>query len=152
MNESNIGQSNNSGEISINFSDIWKAVKNYRLSIIAVTVLFTSLGALFSLTLDSKYQSEVKLLPEIDSKIGTSGGSNLGGLSSLAGLAGINLPGSVAGSDVIQPAMYPEIVQSIPFLQELSQAKVYNLTEKKFQKLSEYLLQNNYKIGTTMCA
>lgn len=142
MNESNNIQSSASDEISINFAEIWNAIVRYKLSILFVTILFTSLGALFSLTLDSKYESDVKLLPEVDSKMGGSG-ANLGGLSSLAGLAGINLSGAMAGSDAIQPAMYPEIVQSIPFLQELSQSPIYNIKQKKFQKLADYLKQDN---------
>ncbi len=142
MNESNVTQPTNSDEIAINFSEIWKAIVKYRLSILLVTFLFTALGALFSLTLNSQYESEVKLLPEVDSKMSGSGGS-LGGLSSLAGLAGINISGAMAGADAIQPAMYPEIVQSMPFLQELSQSNVYNLKLKKYQKLADYLKQDN---------
>ena len=143
MNEPNVPQPTNSDEISINFSEIWNAIVKYKLSILVVTLLFTALGALFSLTLDSQYESQVKLLPEVDSKLGGSSSGGLGGLSSLAGLAGINLSGAMAGSDAIQPAMYPEIVQSMPFLQELSQSSVYNLKQKKYQKLANYLKQDN---------
>lgn len=143
MNEPNVPQPTHSDEIAINFSEIWQAILKYKLTILIITVLFTAVGALFSLTLDSEYESQVKLLPEVDSKLGGSASGGLGGLSSLAGLAGINLSGAMGGADVIQPAMYPEIVQSIPFLQELSQANVYNLKQKKFQKLADYLKQDN---------
>jgi uncharacterized protein involved in exopolysaccharide biosynthesis len=142
MNESNVPQPTNSDEIAINFSEVWKAIVTYKLSILIITVVFTALGAFFSLTLNNEYESEVKLLPEVDSKLSGSSGS-LGGLSSLAGLAGINLSGAMAGSDAIQPAMYPEIVQSLPFLQELSLSNVYNLKKKKYQKLADYLKQDN---------
>jgi len=142
MNESNVPQPH-SDEIAINFAEIWKAIVKHRLTILLVTVIFTAAGALLSLSLDSEYESQVKLLPEVDSKLGGSSSSSLGGLSSLAGLAGINLSGAMGGSDAIQPAMYPEIVQSIPFLQELSQFSVYNRKLKKFQKLAEYLKQEN---------
>jgi uncharacterized protein involved in exopolysaccharide biosynthesis len=144
MNETNVPQPLHSDEIAINFTEIWRALLKYKLSVLFVTLLFTALGATFSLTLDSLYESEVKLLPEVDSKLGgNSSSGGLGGLSSLAGLAGINLNGAIAGSDALQPAMYPEIVQSIPFLKELSQSNVYNLKLKKFQKLSDYLKQDN---------
>lgn len=131
-----------SGEISINFGEIYQALKKYKISIALIALVFTALGAFYSLTMNSEYVSEVKILPEADSKIGGSGGS-LGGLSSLAGLAGINLSGSMAGNDAIQPAMYPEIVQSIPFLQELAASNVYNPKKKRLQKLSEYLAEDN---------
>lgn len=144
MSENNVPQPIPSDEIAINLSEIWTALLKYKLTVLFVIVLFTALGAAFSLTQDSLYESEVKLLPEVDSKLGSSSSSGgLSGLSSLAGLAGINLNGAMAGSDVIQPAMYPEIVQSIPFLKELSQSNVYNLKLKKFQKLSDYLKQDN---------
>lgn len=144
MNEQNVPQPIHSDEIAINFSEIWNAIVKYKLSILLVTLIFTALGALFSLTLDSEYEAQVKLLPEVDSKLGGSSSSGgLGGLSSLAGLAGINLNGAMAGADAIQPAMYPEIVQSVPFLLELSQAQVYSLRQKKFIKLADYLKQDN---------
>ncbi len=142
MNESTTNQSSASDEITINFAEIWKSITKYRLSILLVTLFFTAAAAFLSLTLNSEYESQVKLLPEVDTKMGGSSGS-LGGLSSLAGLAGINLSGAMGGSDAIQPAMYPEIVQSIPFLQELSQSNVYNIKQKKFQKLADYLNQDN---------
>ncbi len=142
MNESTTTQSPNSDEISINFAEVWKAIRKYKFMILLVTLIFTGSAALISLTINSEYESQVKLLPEVDSKIGGSS-SSLGGLSSLAGLAGINLSGAMAGSDAIQPAMYPEIVQSIPFLQELSRSEIYNIKQKKFQKLADYLKQDN---------
>jgi uncharacterized protein involved in exopolysaccharide biosynthesis len=142
MNESNTTQSTASDEISINFAEVWKAIWKYKFIVLIVTVLFTGAAALISLTLNNEYESQVKLLPEVDSKLGTPGG-NLGGLSSLAGLAGINLSGAMAGSDAIQPAMYPEIVKSIPFLLELSRSNIYNVKKKKYQKLADYLKQDN---------
>jgi uncharacterized protein involved in exopolysaccharide biosynthesis len=142
MNESISNQSSASDEISINFAEVWKTLAKYKLTILLVTALFTALAAIYSLTINSEYESQIKLLPELDSKLSNSG-SNLGGLSSLAGLAGINLSGGIIGSDAIQPGMYPEIVQSIPFLQELSQSPVYNIKKKKFQKLADYLNQDN---------
>jgi uncharacterized protein involved in exopolysaccharide biosynthesis len=131
-----------SGEISINFGEIYQALKKYKISIAFIAFIFTALGALYSLTMNSEYVSEVKILPEIDSKVGGSGGS-LGGLSSLAGLAGVNLSGSMGGNDAIQPAMYPEIVQSIPFLQELAASNIYNPKKIRLQKISEYIAEDN---------
>ncbi len=131
-----------SGEISINFSEIYSAIKKYKISITFIAFIFTAIGAFYSLTMNSEYVSEVKILPEIDSKIGGSGG-NLGGLSSLAGLAGVNIPSSMSSNDAIQPAMYPEIVQSIPFLKELAGSNIYNPKKKRLQKISEYIAEDN---------
>jgi uncharacterized protein involved in exopolysaccharide biosynthesis len=56
MNESNVPQPTNSDEIAINFSEVWKAIVTYKLSILIITVVFTALGAFFSLTLNNEYE------------------------------------------------------------------------------------------------
>jgi uncharacterized protein involved in exopolysaccharide biosynthesis len=127
-------------EISINFSEIWRALLKYKFVIAILALVFSILGALYALTLNNEYEAYVKLVPEsADSKSAGSGG--LGGLSSLAGLAGINI-GGASGTDAIQPAMYPNIVESIPFLQELINSKIYNPKIKKWQVLKDYLKEH----------
>ena len=130
------------GEISINFAEIFQALKKYRISIALISFLFAGIGAFYSLTLNNEYLTEVKLLPEADSKMGGAAGG-LGGLSSLAGLAGINIGGGGGGADALQPAMYPEIAQSIPFLQELAKAKIYNPKRKRFETFASFYALDN---------
>jgi len=60
---------------------------------------------------------------------GSDAGSKLGGLGGLAAMAGINI-GSAAGSE-LSPAVYPQIVSSLPFRLELMK------TPLKFSKLNE---------------
>ena len=135
-NENPIPKQVQDDEISINFGEIWRALLKYKFLIAITALLFAVLGALYSLTINNEYEASVKMVPEsADSKSGGSGGG-LGGLSSLAGLAGINI-GGATGVDAIQPAMYPNIVESIPFLQELINAKIYNPKIKKWQVLKE---------------
>jgi len=139
-NENPITKQVEDDEISINFGEIWRALLKYKFVIAITALLFAILGALYSLTLNNEYEASVKMVPEsADSKSG--GGAGLGGLSSLAGLAGINI-GGATGTDAIQPAMYPNIVESIPFLQELINAKIYNPKIKKWQVLKEYLKEH----------
>jgi uncharacterized protein involved in exopolysaccharide biosynthesis len=139
-NENPITKQVEDDEISINFGEIWRALLKYKFVIAITALLFAILGALYSLTLNNEYEASVKLVPEsADSK--SAGGGGLGGLSSLAGLAGINI-GGATGTDAIQPAMYPNIVESIPFLQELINAKIYNPKIKKWQVLKEYLKEH----------
>lgn len=123
-------------EISINIGEIIKALKSNYILIIITTVIFTSLGAVYSLTQPNEYVSTVKLLPEIDSK---SGGGNLGGLKSLAGLAGVDL-GSGSGVDVIRPEIYPSVLQSTPFLQEALKSNIYVQKRKKWLSVYDYLI------------
>ena len=140
-NENPITKQVEDDEISINFGEIWRALLKYKFVIAITALLFAILGALYSLTLNNEYEASVKMVPEsADSKSGGVAGG-LGGLSSLAGLAGINI-GGATGTDAIQPAMYPNIVESIPFLQELINAKIYNPKIKKWQVLKEYLKEH----------
>ena len=141
-NENQISKQVQDDEISINFGEVWRALLKYKFLIAITALLFAVLGALFSLTINNEYEATVKMVPEsADSKSGGGMAGGLGGLSSLAGLAGINI-GGATGTDAIQPAMYPNIVASIPFLQELINAKIYNPKIKKWQVLREYLKEH----------
>jgi uncharacterized protein involved in exopolysaccharide biosynthesis len=141
-NENPISKQVQDDEISINFGEIWRALLKYKFLIAISALLFAVLGALYSLTINNEYEATVKMVPEsADSKSGGGMAGGLGGLSSLAGLAGINI-GGATGVDAIQPAMYPNIVSSIPFLQELVNAKIYNPKIKKWQVLRDYLKEH----------
>jgi uncharacterized protein involved in exopolysaccharide biosynthesis len=101
--------------IEIRTSDIIDFFKkNYQF------VLFSGLvgliiGAVYAFSKPNIYTTQISVMPEIQSK----GSSNLGGLGSLAGLAGINID-NVGGQDVIRPDLYPNILQSVPFALYLS--------------------------------
>lgn len=141
-NENPISKQVQDDEISINFGEIWRALLKYKFLIAITALLFAGMGALFSLTINNEYEATVKMVPEsADSKSGGGMAGGLGGLSSLAGLAGINI-GGATGTDAIQPAMYPNIVASIPFLQELIRSKIYNPKIKKYQLLRDYLKEH----------
>ena len=124
------------GEISINFGEIFKTLKAFKFHVLIFAFVFSALGATYSLTQSSEYVSVVKLLPEIDSKSSAGG---LGGLKSLAGLAGIDVGGGSSGSEAIRPDLYPNIVQSLPFLQEAAKAKIYISKKKKWMIASQFL-------------
>ena len=69
------------------------------------------LGVAFSFTVTKMYTSKAELLPEFSS-------NKLGGLSSLASLAGFDAS-SAAGSDAVRPDLYPNILLSTPALRYL---------------------------------
>jgi uncharacterized protein involved in exopolysaccharide biosynthesis len=128
-------QIEDNGEISINFGEIFRTLKSYRILIATCAVLFAALGAIYSLTQPNEYSSNAKLLPELDSKSGGAGG----GLKSLAGLAGIDLGGGNAGGEAIRPDLYPNSVQSAPLLQDVLKAKIYSTKHKKWQTVLDFL-------------
>lgn len=129
------------GEISINFGEIFKSLKNNSLLILLISVIFTGIGGLYSFTLDNEYESVAKVLPESTANSGLSG--NLGGLSSLAGLAGISIGNGQSNGDLLTPGLYPNIIQSSPFLRELIVQKLYNPKTKSWGTVKDYLNQDN---------
>jgi uncharacterized protein involved in exopolysaccharide biosynthesis len=126
--------SKESGEFSIDLNAVGKNLLLYKWRILIFALVFAMLGAIYSLTTPNEYVSTVKLLPEIDAK--SSGG--LGGLKSLAGLAGIDLSSST-GTEAIRPDLYPNILQSTPFLQSILHRKIYVAKKKKWILLHDLL-------------
>jgi uncharacterized protein involved in exopolysaccharide biosynthesis len=78
--------------------------------ILLMSLSFGILGALYAISLPNLYTSEVKILPEIDTK----NIESLDKFKSLAGLAGIDLD-NLNSTEAIRPDLYPPILQSTPF-------------------------------------
>ena len=71
------------------------------------------LGFLIAIFSPVKYSASTTILPQSEEK------SDLGGLSGLASMAGINLSSMMGNSTGIQPDLYPKVIQSYPFLNDL---------------------------------
>jgi uncharacterized protein involved in exopolysaccharide biosynthesis len=81
------------------------------------------LGLIIAFGSKVEFNSSLKSIPSSNEGIK----SNMGGLSSLAGLAGISL--SPSSNNAINPEIYPQITSSIPFLIEVLNTEVYFATE-----------------------
>lgn len=68
-------------------------------------------GLVIGFSIPKEYTVTSKLAPEVVNRSSS-------GLSSLAGMVGINL-GGASTSDAVSPDLYPEIVSSIPFVTDL---------------------------------
>lgn len=75
------------------------------------------IGLVVAFSLPKQYTTTVKLAPESDDKKAS------GGLGSLASMAGINL-GAGSGADAVYPMLYPDVVNSVPFMTGLFDVKV----------------------------
>jgi uncharacterized protein involved in exopolysaccharide biosynthesis len=75
------------------------------------------LGLVFALLSPKEYTASSTMVPQVSSS-----SSKLGGLSSLAAMAGFNL-GNTSTADALSPMIYPQIMQSIPFQLELMNSK-----------------------------
>ncbi len=88
---------------------LWKGRKTIIVSIVVATIL----GVAVALLSPKAYTTSTTMVPQVSSK-----GSSLGGLSSLAAMAGFNLDMS-GGAGPLSPVIYPQILQSVPFQLEL---------------------------------
>ncbi len=71
------------------------------------------IGILIAVLTPKQYMVTATILPSMDS-----GNSNVGNLSSLASIAGINVGSGLSGSNSISSDLYPEIVNSYHFLND----------------------------------
>lgn len=142
-NEENAMNAND--EISIDLVKIFHQILDHKWRILISAILFAILGAIYSLTSPNEYVATVKLLPEIDTK--SAGG--MGGLKSLAGLAGIDLASS-AGTEAIRPDLYPNILQSTPFLQSILKRKIYVAKKSKWILLGDLLSKDRVEAPISM--
>lgn len=76
------------------------------------------IGLLIAFVSPKKYTATATLLPSAEKK-----GSNLGGLGVLAGMAGINLNSMFDETSGIPSDLYPQVINSLPFQEELIHQK-----------------------------
>ncbi len=99
-----------------------KAIWLRKTVIIKSIIYSVILGLIVAFGSKVEYNSSIKLIPSINDGLQ----SNLGGLSSLAGLAGINL--NNVSENSLNPEIYPQITGSIPFMIEILNKEVYFVT------------------------
>lgn len=94
-------------------------------------------GLVVGFSIPKEYTANVTLAPESN----TGGKSMSGGLSALAGMAGINL-GASQTTDALSPELYPDVVKSIPFSIALFDIKVTDedgeLNTTVYEYMKEY--------------
>jgi len=88
-----------------------------RKTIIKTVAVFAVLGLLVALFSAKQYTATTTMVPQ-----GTDAQSKLGGLSGLAAMAGFNL--NIGGASDITPAVYPQIISSVPFQLGLMNTKL----------------------------
>lgn len=96
-------------------------------------------GLVVAFSIPKEYDTTVKLAPETSDP-----SKKMGNLGGLAAMAGINL-GASAGADAISPDLYPDVVQSIPFLLELFPVEVATEKESLSTSLYEYMDEHQKK-------
>ncbi|MGV8830180.1 MAG: Wzz/FepE/Etk N-terminal domain-containing protein [Breznakibacter sp.] len=97
------------------------------------------IGLVIAFTSPVKYSASATLLPSAEKK-----GGGLGNLSALAGMAGINLGGIMGSSSGIPAELYPQVIGSYPFLNELIHQKFH------FTKYAEPRTYYDYRMSDTI--
>ena len=138
-------QQNTDSEMTIDIGKIFKVIKINKWVILIVTIFSTVLGMFIAINIPNEYSSQVQILPELESKDAAGG---LSKFKSLAGLAGIDLAG-MSGTDAVRPDLYPNILQSTPFLMNVMNMKVYASKYKKTMIRSKFMEENaNQELST----
>lgn len=117
-----------------------KTIWYSRKFIIKTLVVFVILGLAVALLTPKEYTASSTMVPQLSDS-----GSKLGGLSSLAAMAGFNLNMNSAPTD-LSPYVYPQIVQSVPFQLEMMNTAFHFTDVDHPVTLFEYYMEY-YKPG-----
>ncbi|MDR1756169.1 MAG: lipopolysaccharide biosynthesis protein [Culturomica sp.] len=139
-------------EQEIDLIELILKVWDQRKKVLRITCVFFLAGLLVAIFSPKEYTAGCILIPQSGAKGAT---GNLGGL---AALAGINL-GSMGSSEALPPSIYPKIMKSIPFQQELMRTTVHSersgqpvavldyFTDSRYQSFSLLGFLKKYTIG-----
>lgn len=114
-------QANDDDEIDL--LALAKTVWNGRKLIIKTAIAGGILGLIVALVSPKEYTATTTIVPQTSSS-----SSKLGGLSSLAAMAGFNMDNLGNSTDALSPLVYPQIVSSAPFLLDLMNSQ-YTFTD-----------------------
>jgi hypothetical protein len=106
-------------EVEIDLMDILKRIWDGRVTILAITAVFAIMGLLYAISTPNEYTTTVKLLPEFQQT------TNLGRFGGLAAQFGLGGAAGASGNDVLPAQLYPEILNSTSFLNDIVSKRVY---------------------------
>ncbi len=106
-------QTNSVEEDEIDLIALAKNIWDGRKLIFKIVLLFALIGLAVAMLTPKEFTASTTLVPQT-----SQGTSKLGGLSSLASMAGFNINMS-QGVTELSPQVYPQIVQSVPFQLEI---------------------------------
>lgn len=119
-------------EQEMNLLDLLIKLYQQKKVILKVTGSFLLIGIIFVISLPKTYKVDIILSPES----GQSGSnSNLAGMASILGIGGIG--GN--GQDAVNSSMFPDLIQSTPFILEMYDVEIIPQNTKYKVNLSEYI-------------
>ena len=130
---------------SIDFRALFLKVAGSWKTILVWMLVAGAIGVFIGFCTPKVYTVTSKLSPELSYR------STSGNLSSLASLAGVNLNSLSGNTDAFRPDLYPEIIESVPFIVDLFELPV-KVVEKKDTIATtyyDYLLNHQKKAWWT---
>jgi uncharacterized protein involved in exopolysaccharide biosynthesis len=121
-------------EDSIDLVALVKSIWQARALILKVTIGFALLGLLVGMLTPKSYTASSTFVPQ------TGDAKSSGSLGGLAALAGINLNAGTGGAD-IPAALYPKVLASVPFKQEILSTSI--VFESDTLTFKQYLLNQS---------
>lgn len=132
-----IQKQQNMQEQEIDLIELAKKVWEGRKLVLKTCGCAALIGLVVGFSIPKEYTANVTLAPET-----TAGGKSMGGgLSALAGMAGINL-GASQTTDALSPELYPDIVKSIPFSIEMFDVEVKDIKGELNTTVYEYMKEH----------
>lgn len=114
-------------EVRIDFKELFRILWKEKWWIILISTLVTGLGIAYAFLIREEFETQGKILPEIQGK-----GGGLGQFAGLASLAGVDLSSiGGAGVDAVRPDLYPNVITSTPFYLELFKIKIHTRENKE---------------------
>ena len=123
----------------IDMVDLLRKLWVQRKLILTVTAIFLLIGIFVAMVSPVSYTAGCTVVPQ-------SGENKSGGLGGVAAMMGVNLGTGGMTGGTLSPEIYPEIVKSVPFTQEIMQTPI--VTEKSDGKaitLYEYYTDKQYQ-------
>ena len=106
-------------EDEIDLRELFNTINKNRVKIFILTLVVTSLAVIYALSIPNSYKSQTILVPQTEAK------PSLGGLSTLAGMAGVDLGGS---GQIDAATSFETILKDYSFEQYMIEK--YNLIDK----------------------
>lgn len=132
-----MNQKDGDKEVEIDLLELAKKLWSGKWFILKFGLFGAVIGLIIAFSIPKKYTSSVLIATESQNSSGS------GNVSALASLAGINL--NASAGDIFTPAIYPEVLNSTPFIQELLKIRVVDVTQSVDTTLYEYLRSGQKK-------
>jgi len=130
---------------SINFGALRRIIWKEKWIIILIAFLTIGGGGFYAFTAQEEFESQGKILPEIQP---TASGS-FGSLAGVLGISGIDLKNS---TEAIRPDLYPEVLKSTPYFLALMEQPVKTRLNHslKFADFYHQVVEKNEEVDTML--